>query len=142
VRCTIDLDLQEGPQMTPKPDAAAPIAGLRIMIVEDEFLIAVYLQEMFRDAGADVVGPYATLAAALDAAARETISAAVLDVGLGGETTEEVALMLQKRAIPFLFCTGQALPDRIASRLPDATMLIKPVGNQTLLEAVCRLARR
>ena len=128
--------------MTPKPDAASPLAGLRIMIAEDEFLIAVDLQEMFQDAGAEVIGPYATFAVALDAAARKTISAAVLDVRLGRDTTEEVAVMLQKRGIPFLFCSGQALPDHIATRLPAAATLIKPVAYRTMLEAVCQLIRQ
>lgn len=128
--------------MEAKPDRDAPLTGLRVMVAEDEQLIALDLQEMFCDAGAEVVGPYATVPAALEGAARETISVAVLDIRLGRDTIGAVAEILESRGIPLLFCSGQSLPDELRKRIPHATVLVKPVRHQQLIETVWALAGR
>jgi CheY-like chemotaxis protein len=121
---------------------APPLAGLRVMIAEDEPLIALDLQEVLGEAGAEVVGPYGTVPAALGAAARETISVAVLDVRLGRDTVRDVAEMLDQRGVPMLFYSGQALPDDLRKRFAHAAVLVKPVRYQAMIETVCRLAHR
>jgi CheY-like chemotaxis protein len=125
--------------MEVKADA---LAGLRVLIAEDEPLIALDLQEICSEFGAEVIGPCMTLKEALEAAARETISVAVLDVRLGQATTAEVAEMLDRRGIPVLFCSGQGLPDELRRRLPHAPALVKPVRYQRMIETIARLARR
>ena len=84
----------------------AALDGVRVLVVEDEFLIAMLLQEMLESAGCVISGPIPRLAEALDAAAGGTYDAAVLDVNLAGERVDPVAHALARRDIPFVFVTG------------------------------------
>lgn len=91
------------------PDAPLrpSLAGSRLLLVEDDYLVAAILSQEFEDAGAEVVGPAPTVAAALDLlAAGSIVDAAVLDVSLGGEKVWPVADALQARGVPFVFATG------------------------------------
>ncbi|TAK50387.1 MAG: response regulator [Xanthobacteraceae bacterium] len=118
---------------------ASPLRGFRILVAEDEIIVALGLEATLREAGADVVGPCATLPAALQAAQDEKLSAAVLDVQLGRDTTEAVALLLSSRKIPYLFYSGQQLSAEFRARAPDAPSLIKPVAQKVLVDAVAGL---
>jgi CheY-like chemotaxis protein len=118
-----------------------PLRGMRILIADDEFLVAIAIEEAFRDAGADVVTA-ATLAAALKSArAGDVLSAAFLDVRLGRETTEVVADELAARAVPFAFYTGQALPDHIRRKHPDIKVLIKPSKQELFISTILDIVR-
>lgn len=118
------------------------LRGTRILIAEDEILIGLVLREAFSDAGANVVGPCTTLAAALKAAQDEPLSAAVLDVRLGRTSTEEVAARLAERGIPMLFYTGQPLSEEMRAKAPGALVVMKPVRQTALLDKVARLMAR
>jgi DNA-binding response OmpR family regulator len=99
----------------------------RILVVEDEFLIAMALDMALQDAQAIVLGPVARVQAGLDLMAREPdISAAILDVNVGNEMIFPVADVLLKRAVPFLFATDTARPSRGASRVWESA------GSQSL----------
>ncbi len=63
----------------------AKLLGCRIMIVDDELLVAMMVEDTLIEAGCEVVGPYARLSEALSAATWEQLDGAVLDVNLGGE---------------------------------------------------------
>lgn len=119
-----------------------PLHGATILLAEDEVLIALDLESILQDAGADVLGPYATLKSALKAVTEEQPSVAILDVRLGRETTHQVAEVLAERGVPFLFYTGQALPDTIRSVALDAPTLAKPVEQKLLIETLARLLQR
>ena len=83
------------------------LTGRRILVVEDEYMIADAMQRGFEDQGAIVVGPAPSVRQALrllDAAA--DLDGAVLDMNLGDEAVFPVADALQARGIPFLFTTG------------------------------------
>ncbi|WP_421693916.1 response regulator [Aestuariivirga sp.] len=80
--------------------------GKRILVVEDEALIAVMVEDMLTDMGSSVVGPAATIEAALKLAATEMLDAAVLDVNVRGERIDPVADALLARGVPMLFATG------------------------------------
>ena len=83
------------------------LSGCSILIVEDEFFVAIELEDAFLGAGASIVGPVATVAEAhalLDGAPR--LDAAVLDINLQGEMIFPVADRLLARDIPFIFATG------------------------------------
>lgn len=84
------------------------LSGRRILVVEDEALLALYLEDMLADLGADVVGPSCTLAAGLALAEAEALDAAVLDVNLGGARSFPVADRLRARGVPYVFATGYA----------------------------------
>ncbi|MGC1302554.1 MAG: response regulator [Caulobacteraceae bacterium] len=81
-------------------------APRRILVVEDQWLIADQTEQQLRAAGYDVVGPAATVAAALDLLDGEAVDAAVLDIHLNGETSFPIAQMLMERGVPFLFVSG------------------------------------
>ena len=123
-------------ERSPKRDR--PLLGMKILIADDEFLILVCIEEALRDAGADIVSA-STLPAALEGAADDTLSAALLDVRLGRQTTETVADALLARDVPFVFYTGQALPDHIREKHPDAKVLVKPSKQDAFIEAMLQV---
>jgi DNA-binding response OmpR family regulator len=110
----------------------------RILVVEDDFLVATLLAEILESAGWEVAGPVDRLAAALDSARGESLDAAVLDIDLGGEAVYPVAEMLDTRRIPFVFVTGSdraALPPAFCRR----PHLGKPFAPRELVGTVARL---
>ena len=82
------------------------LAGQRILIVEDAYLLAKDLADHLQARGARIVGPAGTVARALDLAGREPIDGAVLDVNLRDEDVYPVADLLIARGVPIVFCTG------------------------------------
>ncbi len=87
--------------------ASSPLRDRRILVVEDEYLIAMSLQAALENAGSVVVGPASSVDKALQTIDSEPhIDAAVLDVNLGGVLAYPVADMLIARKIPFVFTSG------------------------------------
>jgi CheY-like chemotaxis protein len=82
------------------------LAGKRVLIVEDELLVALLIEDVLVDLGCSTLGPCGSVATALDAARTEPFDLAVLDVNLGGEMVYPVAEVLAQRHIPFLFLSG------------------------------------
>src|ERR1700687_5513892 len=83
------------------------LAGLRVLVLEDEPLIAMVLIDTLEAAGGEVVGPAHDVEQALNLMAVSSIDLAVLDVNLGsGTTSAPVADCLKKNGIPFIFATG------------------------------------
>lgn len=85
---------------------ATSLVGKRVLVVEDESLIASLIEDYLADVGCDTVGPFDSVAGALEAVRSETFDAAVLDVNLVGERSYPVADALTARGIPFLFLSG------------------------------------
>src|SRR5262245_10992692 len=119
-----------------------PLAGARILLVEDEAVIAFDLAEMLTEAGADVVGPARTLASAFEQAADGELSAALLDILLGNETVFPVAKLLFDRGISLLFHTGDANGRALASAWLDCEVLIKPASREAIVGALAKLIAR
>ena len=104
---------------------SADLAGCRILVVEDEMLIAVMIEETLQDLGCVVVGPVAKLDAALRLARDEALDGAILDVTIRGGQVYPVTEHLLARGIPFVLASGYgdwALPDT----LQDQARLTKP----------------
>ena len=81
--------------------------GRRILVVEDEYVIAMEIAGVLEDCGAEIVGPVGSVGEALDLVSRQRlIDGAVLDVNLGGERVFPVARLLAARSVPYLFVTG------------------------------------
>ncbi len=121
--------------------ADASLAGLRVLIVEDELLLAMDYEEMLRREGFIVLGPVGRQARALALLERERPDAAILDVNLAGERSTAVAEALVERAVPFVVVSGYGegtLPEPV---LRNAPRLDKPVKAQELLRVVKALAR-
>lgn len=96
-----------------------PLNGRRILIVEDEYLIAEDLAALLREAHAEVIGPAASLPKAVRLAGEtERIDAAVLDINLRGVDVFPLAEDLRSRGVPIMFMTGYGqnnIPDEFAS---------------------------
>lgn len=118
------------------------IAGKRILLVEDEVLIALDAEDILVGAGYEVVGPANTLDGALTMAAREVLDAAVLDVNLGGTYVWPVAEALVARRIPFLLLTGFGAGLDVPPVLEAIPRLGKPVPADALLRAISVLLAR
>jgi DNA-binding NarL/FixJ family response regulator len=115
------------------------LQGRRVLVVEDEFLVAMDLELMLGELGCEVVGPIGDLANALRAAQEESFDLALLDVNVGGEPVTGVAEALVERGVPIVFCTGyQAanLPERYAT----APTLMKPFQAADIAAALQRAA--
>ncbi|HXE54962.1 MAG TPA: response regulator [Tepidisphaeraceae bacterium] len=82
------------------------LAGRRVMIVEDEVMVATLLEDVLDEEHCTIIGPFGQIEDALDAARTEQLDLAVLDVNLGGIMSFPVAEMLAHRGIPFLLLTG------------------------------------
>ena len=115
------------------------MGGTRVLVVEDESLLAETLCDLLQDAGLEPVGPAATVAAALRLIEQGRIDAALLDIRLKRETSFPVAHCLRQRGIPWVFLTSyqqHQLPEDLA----DAMVIEKPFSPPALVEIVRRLA--
>jgi two-component SAPR family response regulator len=97
---------------------------MRVMIVEDETLIAMLLEEILEDLGHTIVGIFGNLKDGLQAAATLDIDFASLDINLRCEQSYPIAKILQSRKIPFFFLTGYA--DISTFKFDNVPLLSKP----------------
>jgi len=112
--------------------AARPLAGARILVVEDEPFIAFDLQMAVEEHGAVVIGPASTIAEALDLISREAIDGAIVDVNLPDGTIGPVLDALPKR-VSVVVQTGVGLPPEIRAAHPDVPVFSKPTAPETLI---------
>lgn len=115
--------------------------GKSIILVEDEFLLAMLFQDMLEDMGLEVVGPFRNVSGALDALKRsKRVDMGLLDIDLGDETSLHVADALSERDIPFMFATG--FGSTPIDGYDDAEVLSKPFTEHQLLECLRSLLSR
>lgn len=119
----------------------ASIARNRILVVEDEAIVAMLLEDMLAELGYEVVGPVTRLDRALELARNAAIGAAVLDLNLNGEDTYPVADALSARAIPFIFATGYGVKE-VAERFRGTPLTQKPFHRDDLERALNAAVRR
>ena len=105
--------------------------GNRILLVEDEILVAMMMKDILSELGFAVIGPFSRLAEAMIAAVHEDIDAGIIDVNLGGEFVYPVADVLTARKIPFVFVTGYGV-ESIDGRFGHVPIVKKPVQRQVL----------
>jgi DNA-binding response OmpR family regulator len=109
--------------------------SVRVLVVEDEFMIALDISQQLADAGFEVVGPAKSVTRALRFVSEPGCDVAVLDVNLGGETSESVAQKLQASGKPFIILSGYSADDHLPW-FNGATVLRKPPPMSDLLAAV------
>jgi CheY-like chemotaxis protein len=109
----------------------ASLIGLRLLVVEDEAMIAMMLEDMLDTFGCVVVDVAGTLSKGLDLAGTLDFDGAILDVNLGGETVYPVAQRLTERGVPFIFCTGYGLKG-LSSNFAHVPTLAKPYMREEL----------
>lgn len=114
--------------------------GLRVLVVEDELMIALALKRALADAGCAVIGPVPRVAHALECAKEAPLDAALLDINVCGEVVFPVAELLQARAVPFAFLSGyqeSVLPKHFRVR----PILTKPCSAQDVIAVLRRVLR-
>ncbi|GGE53742.1 hypothetical protein GCM10007276_33500 [Agaricicola taiwanensis] len=107
----------------------------RVLVVEDEYILACELQQHLEGAGAEVVGPAATVDAALSLLAVHAVDRAIVDIRLGRDMAYPVADELRARGIPFVFFTGYE-PEAIPSAYADVFRGDKPLNFNELTRAL------
>jgi DNA-binding NtrC family response regulator len=112
------------------PRMRMELDGLKVLVVEDEMLVAAEMEATLEDLGCHVVGPFGRVGQALAALDDVEVDAAVLDVNVRGEMIFPVAERLQALGVPMIFCTGYA----------DLPNLPEPLKNQVRLSKPCAAA--
>ena len=118
--------------------AVSSRAKTRVLIVEDQVMLALHVADIVEAMGCEPVGPVGSVSAALPIALHEPLAAALLDIRLTDQTVGPVADVLQRRAIPFAFMTAYTrvhLPAAHRAR----PFLCKPFSDDQLRAAVAAL---
>ena len=118
------------------PSGASALSGKRVLVVEDEFLIALDIQNILESAGAEVVLAYRVKDALDTIHNNGPFEAALLDLKLDSETSLPIADQLRADGVPFVFSTGATGDTAIAARFQDVTIVAKPFGTETLVAAL------
>lgn len=108
-----------------------PLAGLKVMVVEDEAIISFLIEDMLLTLGCASVIHAAAVKQALNVLAEQTPDAAVLDVNLAGEAGYAVAEKLEKDGVPFVFATGYG-EIGLPARWRERPVVQKPFTLETL----------
>ena len=145
LKCRIDWPLAEAPQETVSaatmqfgdssivPTRISPsLTGKRILIVEDEPLVAMDMQSMLSAAGCVPVGPAGTLTEARRLLATEKCDAALVDVNLKGQPIEGLLPLLRQAGVPFAFVTGYG-PKVLSKTFEETVTISKPFTAEQLL---------
>ena len=121
----------------------ADLSGRRILLVEDELLLAIDVEHSLDEAGAQTIGPASRLrdAVAIAADLDVQIDAAILDVDLHGQDVFPVADALRARGVPFLFHTGHGTKAGLNERYFGAVVCSKPILSEHLVAMVARLLK-
>src|SRR5690606_23673480 len=147
--CRISLSLADRPnpladlleatgEAAPRREEAAtpaPPAGTRVIIIEDETLIALDVTHMLGDRGFEVVGQASSVDEARRLIDDAAFDVALLDGNLGGERVDDLARALSEKGAPFVFISGygrRALP----ADFPEIPIVEKPFNEQQLLAAI------
>jgi DNA-binding response OmpR family regulator len=110
--------------------------ALRVLVVEDEPIVAMFLEDILESIGCETVGPAARLCEGLDYAGREPLGAAILDINLGEERSTAIAELLRSRGVPFAFASGY---DNVPEGFGDTVPLIPKPYRQADIAAVLRM---
>jgi len=118
-----------------------PAAGIRVLLVEDEPIVAVLVESLLDSIGCIVAATAASIAQAIAAIETHEFDVAMIDVNLGGEDGLVVADLLKAREIPYLITTGYDALDG-AQGHADAPLLAKPYAITELENTLCRVTGR
>jgi CheY-like chemotaxis protein len=125
-------------------DSRTSLAGLRVLVVEDEMLVSLLIEDLLEEQKCVVVGPYNRVAGALEALATASIDLAILDVNVAGTKAYPIAEALWQRGIPFLLLSGYgdaAVPEdrpgwRVCAKPFNTDILISMLVQQAATGAV------
>jgi DNA-binding response OmpR family regulator len=97
----------------------------RVLVVEDQTLLGIYIGDLLADIGCEAVGPFSSVATVVPTALREPLDAALLDVFLVDESVEPIAQILERRGIPYAFITAYGR-GHLPSSMQERPYLNKP----------------
>lgn len=117
------------------PSVREPL-GLRILLVEDNFLVATSIKRMLTDWGCEVVGPAPSVAEGLRLAAGGDLHGGILDINIQGGSSAPIAAGLEQRSCPYFFITGYASPHLLPEGLMRRRRLNKPFSREALWTAI------
>jgi CheY-like chemotaxis protein len=112
--------------------------NLRVLVIEDEGIVAMLLEDMLSELGHQVVATIGNIEQATDMVGKASIDLAILDVNLNGHHTYCLAETLTSRGIPFLFATGYG-SSGLRSEWRQANVLQKPFTERELARAIGRI---
>ncbi|WP_420409280.1 HWE histidine kinase domain-containing protein [Hoeflea sp.] len=116
------------------------LSGRRVLIVEDQMLIALELEQILDAAGVDVVATFGSPRETLAFLSENPLpDAAILDVNLGETTSEEVAAFMAENNVPFLFATGYFDSSAIPQPFSDIPIVRKPYSEEAILSKLAKL---
>ena len=111
------------------------LSNRRVLVVEDEMMIAMLIEDMLEEFGCTLVGPATTVPRALDLIAKENVEIAVLDLNLDGQDTYAIADALRQKNVPFIFATGYGSTG-LRQEYGNRPVLQKPFQSQALESAL------
>jgi CheY-like chemotaxis protein len=123
-----------------KAAPAASSEGMRVLVVEDEALIAMQIEDALAGSGCRVVGPATRIGEAFDLLYAEAVDAALLDVNVAGERSFAIADILLAKQIPFAFVTGFEAASTLPEHLRGAPVVNKPFETAQLDALIAQLA--
>ena len=112
------------------------LADKRVLVIEDEYIIALNLASELADRGAVVIGPVGNMESALDAIKNTDLDGAILDINLMGRVAFPVADALADRRVPFVFATGCEISDGLPARHANVRRLEKPTPPDVVCDAL------
>ena len=122
--------------------SASFLRDLRILLVEDNYLVAEVVRDMLENCGCVVVGPVGRVESGLKLAQEEKLDGAVLDINLNGDRCFAIAETLRARGVPFMFLSGYDDLELIPAALRPTRRLGKPVMEQHLVSALSEMLAR
>jgi CheY-like chemotaxis protein len=132
------LPLQHGENRV----AVLPLAGFSILVLEDEYLIAMDVEQLCREHGAKEAVLIRELGGIDDSIAARHFDVAVIDAMLDGHSTLDFARRLRDRKVPFVFATGYDDAAERFADFPGVPVVGKPYSGEELIEAITRVAGR
>jgi len=118
---------------------AGSLKGLRVLVVEDQALVAMEIENLLMERGCEVVGPASTVEVALRCVKTRQIDGALLDVNLQGKDVLPVAEELQKRGTPFILVTGYPSRETDVPIIRAARRIKKPFVPSELVAAMAEV---
>jgi DNA-binding NtrC family response regulator len=110
------------------------LAGKRVLVVEDEMLVAIDYCEHLANAGAEIIGPFNSVRDAAKCIDTMECDVAVLDYALSDQTSDPLQAALERRKIPFVVITGY--PRVLVRRSEGQEVISKPISPEALCETV------